>query len=97
MMKKKEIWLVLLYFAVFIVNGGYLCLSISKNLEEALLANRIAYLGCVFLPLFMLMTIMKVCALKCTKIARVILIGVSFTKLLRLFLLPHTFRFVAES
>ena len=77
LVRKKEIWLIWLYFSVFVANLGYFTLSISKSLEEALLANRIAYLGCVFLPLFMLMTIMKVCALKCTKIARVILIGVS--------------------
>lgn len=60
-MKKKEIWMLLLYFSVFIVNGGYLCLSVSKTLGEALLANRIAYLGSAFLPLCMLMTIMNVC------------------------------------
>lgn len=75
--KKKEMWLVWLYFSVFVANVGYFTLSISKTIEEALLANRIAYLGCVFLPLFMLMTIMKVCKVKCTTIARVILITIS--------------------
>ena len=75
--KKKEMWLVWLYFSVFVANGGYFTLSISKTIEEALLANRIAYLGCVFLPLFMLMTIMKVCKVKCTTIARSILITIS--------------------
>ncbi|MBO5388834.1 MAG: hypothetical protein J6A59_11975, partial [Lachnospiraceae bacterium] len=44
--RKKEIWLVWLYFSVFLANLGYFSLSISKTLEEALLANRIAYLGC---------------------------------------------------
>ena len=68
---KKEIWLVWLYFSVFIANLGYFALSISKTLEEALLANRIAYLGCVFLPLFMLVIIGKACNAPLSKIATV--------------------------
>lgn len=75
--KKKEMWLVWLYFSVFVANLGYFTLSISKTLEEALLANRLAYLGCVFLPLFMLMTIMKVCKVKCTILVRSIFITIS--------------------
>ena len=39
--------------------------------------NRLAYLGCVFLPLFMLMTILKVCRLECKKLWRTVLIAVS--------------------
>lgn len=60
---KKEFWFVLLFSSVFVVNIGYFALSISKTLEEALLANRIAYLGSVFLPMAMFMIIMKVCRL----------------------------------
>ena len=60
-------WLVWLYFSVFIANLGYFTLSISKTLEEALLANRIAYLGCVFLPLFMMVIIGKVCNIPLSK------------------------------
>ncbi len=76
-MKKKEIWMLLLYFSVFIVNGGYLCLSISKTLGEALLANRIAYLGSAFLPLCMLMTIMNVCKTGYRKIAAATLLPIT--------------------
>lgn len=78
MIRKKENWLIWLYFSVFVANIGYFALSISKTLEEALLANRLAYLGCVFLPLFMLATVMKVCKVKCAKPATGILIGISF-------------------
>lgn len=67
LIQKKEMWLVWLYFSVFIADLGYFAISISKNLEEALLANRLAYLGCVFLPLFMLMSIAKVCQLAMPK------------------------------
>ena len=77
MMKRKEIWLVLLYFAVFIVNGGYLCLSVSKTIEEALLANRIAYLGSAFLPLCMLMTIMSVCRVGLKRISATVFLPIS--------------------
>ena len=75
--RKKEIWLVWLYFSVFIANLGYFALSISKTLEEALLANRIAYLGCVFLPLFMLVIIGKACNAPLSKIATVACVTMS--------------------
>lgn len=77
MVRKKENWLLWLYFSIFIANLGYFTLSISTTLEEALLANRLAYLGCVFLPLFMLMTILKVCKLECKKLWQGVLIAVS--------------------
>ena len=74
MVKQKGNWLIWLYFSVFIANLGYFTLSISMTLEEALLANRLAYLGCVFLPLFMLMTMLKVCKIECNKLWRTVLI-----------------------
>lgn len=57
--KKRDSWYLLLFVSVLIVNVGYLALSISQSLDEALLANRISYLGSVFLPLSMLMIIMN--------------------------------------
>lgn len=77
MVKKRELWFILLYIAVFVVNAGYLALSVSKTLEEALLANRIAYLGSVFLPLCMLMIIMSACRLKPSKVTITILVSIS--------------------
>ena len=61
LVKRKVIWLLLLFVSVFLVNAGYFSLSMSKTLGEALLANRLAYLGSVFLPFSMLMTIIGVC------------------------------------
>ena len=58
---KKEKWLVLLCFSVFVANIGYFLLAISKTLDAALMANRLAYLGCVFLPLCMFAIIMEAC------------------------------------
>ena len=65
--KKKDIWLLFLHASVFVVNLGYFTLSLSKALPEALLANRISYLGSVFLPLCMLMSIMSACRTKWPK------------------------------
>ena len=61
--RKKDAWFLLLFSSVFIVNLGYLSLALSGTLEEALLANRIAYLGSVFLPLSMMFIILNVCKL----------------------------------
>lgn len=67
LLKKRDAWFLLLFSSVFVVNTGYLCLSLSKTLEEALLANRISYLGSVFLPLAMLIIIMNVANIKYKK------------------------------
>ena len=56
--KKRDAWILLLFACVLVVNIGYFALSVSKNLSEALLANRIAYLGSVFLPMSMLLIIL---------------------------------------
>ena len=65
--KQKDFWFLLLFSSVFVVNAGYLALSVSKTLELALLSNRISYLGSVCLPLSMLMIIFNVCKIKYPK------------------------------
>ena len=37
--QKKDGWMILLFSAVMIINAGYLALSVSSTIEEALLAN----------------------------------------------------------
>lgn len=59
--RKKENWLRLLFVSVFVADLGYFLLSVSETLEFALLSNRIAYAGNVFLPFFMLMMILNLC------------------------------------
>ena len=78
LVKKKELWLMLLFISVVIVNFGYFSLSVSKTLSEALLANRVSYLGSVFLPLCMLMTIRNVCHVKNKQWNLIALIIISF-------------------
>ena len=62
--KKKTHWFLLLFSSVLVVNLGYFSLSISKTLEEALLANRISYLGSVFLPYSILMILIDLIKIK---------------------------------
>lgn len=62
--QKKTPWCLLLFAAVVVVNLGYFTLSISKNLEEALLANRISYMGSVFLPYALLMILIDLIKIK---------------------------------
>ncbi len=57
--RKRDIWLMMLFVSVAVCNLGYLLLSAAKTLDGALWANRIAYLGSVFLPFYMLMMIMN--------------------------------------
>ncbi len=59
LIRKKEFWLQLLFADVVVINVGYFLLSVAKTLEFALFANKLAYLGSVFLPLCMFMTILK--------------------------------------
>ena len=64
LVRKNKVWFVLLFSSVLVVNIGYTFLAMSTCLEMALWANRVAYLGSVFLPLAMLMTILDVSGTK---------------------------------
>lgn len=75
--QRKEIWLLLLFSSVTVVNCGYFALSVSKSLDVALWANRVSYLGSVFLPFAMLMIILKVIGVRCGKSAVAALVGVA--------------------
>ena len=59
-MRIRDPWLITLFSCVFTVNLGYYLLSCSSSLEYALLSNRLAYFGSVFLPVSMLMIILGV-------------------------------------
>ncbi len=57
--KKKDVWYLLLFSSIMVVNIGYFALAVSGSLEGALMANRVSYLGSVFLPLSMWMIIIN--------------------------------------
>ncbi len=75
--RKRNFWFLLLFFSVFIVNVGYLALSCSQTLEFALHANRLSYLGSVFLPMAMLFIILQTCNIKYPKWLAILLFAVS--------------------
>ena len=56
--KKRDVWLLFVFVSVSLCNLGYFMTSISKTLGDALNSNRIAYLGSVFLPYFLLMMVL---------------------------------------
>lgn len=62
--KKQDLWVLMVFVSVSLCNLGYFMLSVSNDLEGALNANRIIYLGSVFLPFFMLMMVLKICRIK---------------------------------
>ena len=74
--KKANPWLLMLLLCVTVVNTGYFMLSVSGTLDIALWSNRISYLGSVFLPFTMLMSIQDVCKIKRPKWLIPALVGV---------------------
>ncbi len=75
--KARNMNFVFLYVSVFLVNVGYFFLAVSSTIPEALMANRISYLGAVCLPLMMLLIISDVCQIQYSRIAMAILISIS--------------------
>ncbi len=66
-----------MYVCVSVVNLGYLLLSFAKTVEFALFANKLSYLGHVFLILCMFMLISKLCGFTYPKWVSYVLIGVA--------------------
>ncbi len=71
--KKRDVWLLCVFVSVSLCNLGYFLTSISKNLGDALNSNRIAYLGSVFLPYFLLMMVLRFCGIKRSKLLTTLL------------------------
>ncbi len=77
MIRKKDLWFILLFSSIPIVNLGYQWLSVAKSLETALWANRLSYLGSVVLPLAMLMIIINVTKLHYKRRLPMVLFGLA--------------------
>ena len=75
--KQNEHWLFILYLSVCVVNLGYLLLSLSKTVEFALFANKLAYFGQVFVPLCMFMLISRLSGFNYKKWVKYVLVGVA--------------------
>ncbi|MBQ0042948.1 MAG: HD domain-containing protein [Lachnospiraceae bacterium] len=53
---------------------GYYFISVSTSLDEALIAQKVAYVGGVFLPIFYFFLVMEICHIEPKKIATVIMV-----------------------
>ena len=73
--KQSEPWLLFLFVCVATVNLGYTLTAFSKTVDFALFANKITYLGQVFVPLCMFMLISKLCGYTYKKWVIGVLIG----------------------
>lgn len=80
--RKKDIFLLLMFISVFVCNLGHFLLSVAPSLSFALNANRLAYLGQVFLPLLLLKMVSDLCNLKYKKRTFLVLCAVSGAVLL---------------
>ena len=79
--KKRDIWLLFVFVSVSVCNLGYFMLSVSPNLGSALNSNRIAYLGSVFLPFFLLMMVLRFCGMKRSKPLMITLVVIGIVML----------------
>ena len=59
--KHFDVHITLIFVLVPVVNLSFILLARSQNLAEAILANKIAYLGGCFLPLLILLTVYSLC------------------------------------
>lgn len=75
LVKRKDVWLFLMFVCIAVVNTGYFLMSVSNDLTFAIIANDIAYLGNIFLSMCMLFTIVKLSGFKVKKGA-VITLGI---------------------
>ncbi|MBQ2848327.1 MAG: hypothetical protein IJE74_08750 [Clostridia bacterium] len=80
--RKHDKWLMFLFVCVAVCDLGYFLLSLSKTLNAALWANRIAYLGSVFLPFSLFMMVMSLSRFSYPKYLPQILIGINTVMLL---------------
>lgn len=59
--KKTNYYFMILLLLFALTNGAYLAIAVSTSLEEAVLANKISYLGGCFMPPIVLFLIIAIC------------------------------------
>lgn len=65
--KMQNVYIVLCGYTVVVSNAGYLALAVANNIDTAILANKITYLGGCFTPLFVFMLVAELCNIKINK------------------------------
>ena len=76
--KRENPLLLWLFTSIAVTNAGYFALSLAPNITLALCSNALAYLGSVFLSMFMLLIIADLCNVVISKklLIALVVIGV---------------------
>lgn len=61
LVRKKDVWMQVLFVSVLVVNVAYTALSAARTVSWALVFNGAAYLGSVFLSMCMFLVIYRLC------------------------------------
>ena len=80
--RNKNKYLLSLFISIFFADLGYFLISIAPSLNFALNANRLSYLGQVFLPYFLLMMLLTICKVTYPKWLNSVLITIGIVVLL---------------
>ena len=75
--KHFDVHITLIFLITPIVNLGYLLVSLSTNLDEALLANKITYIGGCYLLLMILYAVFSLCKIKIPVWLRILFLVIS--------------------
>ena len=75
--RKTNYYYMIIMILTALTNCGYLAIAVSKNLEEAVLANKICYLGGCFMPTAIFLLMCAICNYNVTRGLRCILYGYS--------------------
>lgn len=75
--KRFDVSFALVFLMVNISNMGYLATHTSGNLEEALLSQKIIYLGGCFLPLFIFFAVIRLCRFHVPQWVRAVMVAIS--------------------
>ncbi|MGN0642365.1 MAG: HD domain-containing phosphohydrolase [Huintestinicola sp.] len=65
---RESLYQYIMVIVIVFSNLGYLSLAYSTNLEEALVAQRLLYVGGCFLPMLYFLTVCEICHIKLNKI-----------------------------
>ncbi len=76
--KKANLNFLFIELLMTIANCGYISLAVSSNETEALLANKLCYLGGCFVPMFTLFLVCALCNYKMKKWLKCVLCAYSF-------------------
>lgn len=66
---------VLFMMVMALGNGGYFAMALSKNLEEAILANKLTYVIGIFSPMLLFFVICEICGIEIRRSFRMILLS----------------------